>query len=202
MRHLDHAAALALVQGGGDDVERQHVAVCARCRRLAEECTHLLAGLQAVAEAPAPPQRLLRWARAYALTMEPAPNRWRALQLLSQGTPLVATTRAAARTGAALLYGDDRHQVDLRIVPTRSGRCRLHGQIVPLASSPVSPWLISAVGPEGEVVRTTSDDLGEFWLPELESWNGASLVATSGEDRVVVACVGPPLGAGGDGGPT
>ena len=115
--------------------------------------------------------------------------------LLSEAAPAAASVRGVGAVGAAFLYGDDRHQLDLRVEPQAGGEVRLHGQVIPLQAPCERPWIIVAVGPAGDVTRTCSDPAGEFRLECAGSWVGLSLVAENGGDRLVVGHVGTKVGS-------
>jgi hypothetical protein len=199
MKHLDDAAALALVEAGIASTGAElpaHVAGCARCRALMDEYRRLLAAFETVQACGRPPERVLRWARAYAGTAAARPRpRWRLLPCVARGDALVAAVRGGNGISRAVLHGDERHQLDLRLEPAGAGRARLHGQLVPLADDAVEGWTITAVlssdegaeadGPRG--ARTTRTDAsGEFWISDLADGERLSLLADNGEERIVI----------------
>jgi hypothetical protein len=186
MKHLDDAAAVAIAEGSKDPKPSAHLAECARCRKLVDDYRHLLD----VAEAcDRPPEGLQRWARAYARLAAPAKPTWRALSFIARGGALVAAVRGGEAISQAVLYGDERHQLDMRFEPSPGGKARLHGQLVPLQDDAVEGWSITAVLEGGDSRSTRTDAGGEFWLEGLAWGEGLSLVAEGETERIVVARV-------------
>jgi hypothetical protein len=189
MKHLDELTAIALAEGAGAD-PGQHAASCPSCSARVARYRLLLEAL-AAERGSGPPERLLRWARAYARTTASTPPRhWALLAFLTQGAPLQAAVRGGM-PGSALLFGDDRHQLDLRVDPTPSGRVRLHGQIVPLDASEAGGWEVIALTAEGTTLRTIADEAGEFQLEAGASWPEMSLLAVRDDRRLVVPRLAP-----------
>jgi hypothetical protein len=187
MKHLDELTLIALAEGadGGE-----HTAACPSCSARVARYRFLL-GILADPPRDAPPERLLRWARAYArTTTSTPPHQWAILAFLTQGAPLQAAVRGGI-PGSALLFGDDRHQLDLRVDPTPSGRVRLHGQIVPLDAGEAGGWEVIALTAEGMTMRTTTDQAGEFLLEAGGAWTELSLVAVRDDQRLVVPRLAP-----------
>jgi hypothetical protein len=191
MSHLDDMTAIALAEGDTVADAGRHVASCSSCGRRVARFRGLLEAL-ADARGEPPPERLLRWARAYARTAAPAPDlRWSFLTFLTQGAPLAAALRGGGAVGSALLFGDQHHQLDLRVDPTTADRVRLHGQIVPLGAEPAAGWEVIALTADGRTLRTTADEAGEFWLEAGGSWPEMSLVAVRDDQRLVVPRLAP-----------
>jgi len=199
MKHLDDAAALALVEATSASTRAEppaHVAGCARCRALIDEYRRLLAAFEEVHSCGQPPESVLRWARAYADTVAARPRpRLRLLPCVAMGDALVAAVRGGNGISRAVLHGDERHQLDLRLEPEGAGRARLHGQLVPLADDAVEGWTITAVlsgdeGPGSSGTRgarsTRTDACGEFWIPDLADGERLSLLVDNGDERIVV----------------
>jgi hypothetical protein len=189
MKHLDELTAIALAEGAGTEGSR-HAAGCPSCSARVARYRVLLEALTE-ARGDAPPERLLRWARAYARTTTPTPPlHWAILVFLTQGAPLQAAVRGGI-PGSALLFGDDRHQLDLRVDPTASSRVRLHGQIVPLDAGEAGGWEVIALTADGGTMRATADQAGEFVLEVGGSWPEVSLVAVRDDQRLVVPRLAP-----------
>jgi hypothetical protein len=160
MRHLNDSVVIELIEGGGGPEARRHLDGCDRCRDRADRFRALLTALEA-SGGEAPPAGLTAWARAYARTAAPT-ARVSILDFLAGGRQPVPAVRGALRSEAALLFGDERHQLDLRLEPTAEGRVRVHGQVVPLRGGDPTSWKISLVTGEGELVTGTTDRFGEF----------------------------------------
>ncbi len=191
MRHLNDSSAVDLAEGRGDKQASQHLAACERCQQRVATFSELLKALECSQEALAEvPPYLMRWAAACARTVagpeprpEPRPQRRprpRILELLAFGAQPIAAVRGGAAVGAAALFGDQGHQIDLQVDPG-GDRPSLHGQIVPLGTTEISPWQVVVVCIDGSTYNTTSDSDGEFLIPELSSWDGLSLIADCGE---------------------
>jgi len=185
MTHLDDAAAMTLAKGGADDAARAHAARCPQCEGVVAAFRRLYDTVAEVAGSEAPPDRLLRWAKAYARTRVQPRRRWTLLGLLSGGTPLVPAVRGGGLTEIALLFGDDRHHLDLRVEPGHHGGARLHGHVVPLQGDLTGRWNVTVVVPDCETFRTDTDAAGEFWLQGISDWERASLVAAGSETVIV-----------------
>lgn len=194
-RHIDHADALTAAEGRAGPGVLDHLEHCPRCRRLVADFERLMGVLRSSASAPSLPAGLSRWAAAYARMHSGRGAQWRVLGLLSRG-PGHATALRGEIPSVALLFGDDRHQLDVRI--DRDGElARLHGHIVPLAGDGPSAWRITLISGAGHTRHTSSDDRGEFWVDGLEVWQRQSLVAEAGRERLVVARLGDGLEGGG-----
>ncbi len=198
MRHLNDSSAVDLAEGRGDEQASQHLAGCERCQQRVATFADLLKALDCSQEplAEVPPY-LMAWAAACARTVAgpvlraKRRPRTRVLELLAFGAQPIAAVRGGAAVGAAALFGDHRHQIDLQVDPGGDGPS-LHGQIVPLDTTEINPWQVVVVCQDGSTYNTTSDSDGEFLIPELGSWDGLSLIADSGEERLLV----PHLGDG------
>ena len=185
MRHLNDSVVIELIEGGGGPEARRHLEGCVRCRTALDRFRTLLSALRApLGERPA--AGLTAWARAYARTAVPSAPRVSVLGFLAGGSQPVAAVRGTLRSEAALLFGDERHQLDLRLEPAAAGRVRIHGQIVPLKGGATSPWQVSLVTGHGELVTGTTDGTGEFWLDEVRLGPAGSLLVSNEEDRVLV----------------
>ena len=190
MTHIDDVTAFAVAENRADHSAQEHLLGCERCRRLVDSYARLLAAMTSAAAHEPPPRGVLSWARAYARTRVETQPRWSFLPFLSHGAPLAAAVRGGELPGVALLFGDERHHMDIRVEPRPGGEMRLHGQIVPLTEAGPSPWTVTAVAPSGEARRTVTDLGGEFWFDTVEGWQGTSLVAENEGERLVVARLG------------
>jgi hypothetical protein len=191
MRHVDDIQAFAAADGTAADSVKQHIDCCPRCRAAVEECQRLLADLDTLRTALTdPPQRLQRWARAWAGAVAHSRPRLSVLDILAIGAQPLAAVRDAGGHDTAMLYGDDRYQLDVRVTGRSDGTSRLHGQIVPLPASPQGRWKVTTVSSEGSVMTATSDANGEFWIEGVTRWEGLSLVADSETDRLIVPTFG------------
>jgi hypothetical protein len=185
MRHLSDSVVIELIEEGGGPEPRRHLEGCARCRATVDRFRALLSALRSP-QGETPPAGLAAWARAYARTAAPSSPRVRVLDFLAGGSQPVPAVRGALRSEAALLFGDERHQLDLRLEPAAEGRVRVHGQIVPLQGGESMPWQVSLVTGNGEVVTGATDGSGEFWLDEVLLGSAGSLLVSNAEDRVLV----------------
>jgi hypothetical protein len=190
MRHIDEATALAAAEGTADPRVVEHLGGCNRCRDLVASFARLVRVLSSRPENGEIPGGLQRWAQAYARTRDRQPSPFSVLGLLSRGAPFATATRGGALHGVALLFGDERHQVDVRIQSSDGESVCVHGHIVPLQESTDDPWEITVLPGSGASLRTTTDPHGEFWLEEVQGWQSLSLVATNGRERLVVARLG------------
>jgi hypothetical protein len=194
-RHIDHADALAAAENRAGPEVLDHLEGCPRCRRLVADFERLMGVLISSASAPSLPAGLSRWAAAYGRIHSPRNAQWSVLGLLSRG-PGPATALRGELSSVALLFGDDRHQLDVRI--DRDGeQTRLHGHIVPLSGDGPSAWRITLISGAGRTRHIASDDRGEFWVDGLGAWQSHSLVAEAGRERLVVARLGDGLEGGG-----
>ena len=185
MRHLPVSVVIELIEEGGGPEARRHLDGCARCRATVERFRGLLQALEAPA-ALEPPRGLTAWARAYARSVASTARRVSVLSFLAGGTQPVPAVRGGLRSEAALLFGDERHQLDLRLEPAAEGRVRVHGQIVPLHAGRPGSWQVSLITGGGEVVMGATDGSGEFWLDEVLLGSAGSLLVHNAEERVVV----------------
>jgi hypothetical protein len=185
MRHLSDSVVIEMIEGGGGPEARRHFEGCARCRGTVERFRTLLSALKAPAGETLP-AGLAAWARAYARTAAPAELRVSVLDFLAGGSRPVPAVRGGLRSEAALLYGNESHQLDLRLEPAAEGRVRIHGQIVPLQGGGSSPWQVSLVTGCGELVTGTTDGMGEFWLDGVLLGPAGSLLVSNADDRVLV----------------
>jgi hypothetical protein len=197
MRHIDDATAIAAAEDRADQGTQEHLLGCERCRRLVDSYARLLAAMTSAAAQEPLPQGMTRWARSYARTRIETRPRWTFLPFLSHGAPLAAAVRGSELPGVALLFGDTRHHVDIRVESSPDGEMRLHGQIVPLIETAASPWRVTAVAPSGEARHTFTDLGGEFWFDAVEGWQATSLVAENEGERLVVARLGDGAQGGG-----
>jgi len=189
MKHLDDSSAIDVAEGRSPEEARIHAAGCPRCGDLAVGFARLLGALGHASEPlDALPQHLARWAQACARTTGQPRPRPRILELLALGAQPVAAVRGRAMTSA--LFGDDRHQVDLQVESSAAGVPRLHGQVVPVDETEERTWSVSVVTPGGQVRTATTDADGEFVIDDLETWNGLSLIAECGRERLVVPRLG------------
>jgi hypothetical protein len=191
MRHVDDITAMNLAEGAEPGSAAEHCARCEQCRTLVEDYRTLLAAVTEATEHGTPPPSLMRWASAYAGTRPVERIGSSLLALLGGGAALVPAVRGGTPE-IALLYGDDTHHLDLRVDPDDADRSRLHGHLVHLAGGPAHGFGISLVTADGSTRQTRTDAAGEFWLDDVPGWEHASLVATSDEQRLVVARLGRP----------
>jgi hypothetical protein len=188
MKHLDDASAVDLAEGRSNQQASMHAADCALCQELVARFVRLLDALEAsTAPLERAPAHLTSWARACVRTLVQPSPRPRILELLAFGTQPIAAVRGGFVTGAAALFGDQDYQVDLQVEPSpTAGHHSLYGQIVPLAETKDQTWKVTVVTVEGRIYRLTTDRDGEFEIPDLESWDGLSMVAESDEERILI----------------
>ncbi len=189
MGHLDDLTALALAEGRSDPRLAEHASRCRRCRELVAGIQRLLGALEGGRQ-PALPERLRRWAQAYARTQAVTRPRFSLLGLLSEGAPLAAAVRGSG-PAAAMLYGDERYQLDLRLEPMAAGAARLHGQVVPLGAATTGHFTVTVVASDGTTTTTAVDEWGEFHVDHLQAATGLSLVLEAENERLVVPCLYP-----------
>lgn len=144
------------------------------------------------------PPTLMHWARVWAHEAAPRPQPFvsRILGILAYGAPQLAAVRGPAMGGPAVLYGNDDHQLDVRLEPQHDGTCRVRGQVVPIANTDDSgsgPWDIRLVKSDGNVIRTHSDDIGDFRFDALPDAKGLSLIAERGSKRLIIPRLVTPL---------
>jgi hypothetical protein len=188
MKHLTDDVAIALADGQTEPTAHAHTERCERCQGLVEAYRHLLATLSAESQG-SPPLHLLRWARAYAGLNSPRQRQWQVLPMLARGAELLSV-RGEGLTGGAYLYGDELHQLDIRIEPSLQGHSRLHGQLLMTGDEPVRQWTVTVIGTDGETAQTTTDEAGEFWLTGVTVGQRTTLVADRQEERIIVANLG------------
>jgi hypothetical protein len=189
MKHLDDDAALALAEGQTQPQASRHAEACSACAQRVARYRTLLELLADAAATP-PPARVVSWARAYARTQAAPRRRWSVLLFLTEGMPATASVRGGHALTTALLFGDERFHLDLRVNPAAGNRVLLHGQVVPLTPAAPGAWEVIAVTDDGRLLRTTADPLGEFWLEAGPRWHEASLIAVSAGERLVVPRLG------------
>jgi hypothetical protein len=184
MKRHDDDLALHLAESGEPDatLEPELAALVGDFRRV-------LGALKiARKEPPAMPPHLERWARAWVDTRLPEPEGLvsRILSVLATNAPAPAVRNGHAG-GSAVLYGDEKHHVDLRVEPTENNGHRLRGQILGLDRQADEPWHISLVGPDGSMYMVDTDATGEFAIEGVPVTTGTSFVAQRGDERLVVA---------------
>lgn len=181
MRHLEPDQLLDEAAGSRS---HPHLETCRRCREAVSAVRGALRALEDLREAGAPSVRLTRWAVAYAGCAAPAPARFRPLALLAAGAAAHNGIRDGSAAAAAL-YGDDEHQLDLRLEPGPHGP-HLHGQVVSLDDGDPSSWSVVVVGPDGAVAEVASDPYGEFEVEGPAARWGATVIAQRAGNRLVV----------------
>ncbi len=187
MKHLDINAAVDLADGGKHPLLESHVEDCGRCRRLVASVSSTLLALTGATESLAePPLGLQRWARAYARVATATRPRLRVLGFLAGGANPLAAVRGSLEHSQAILYGDERTHIDLRVEAGVDGSVRLHGQVVPVGEKEHKRWKLSVVSPDGNFHTTTTDGDGEFWIDGLSSSYGWTLMAESEDLRLLV----------------
>jgi len=190
MKHLTDQQALAVAEDTAPEDARDHAASCARCATAVGRLRTLLGRLDSPRHhLTSPPVGLTRWARAYVDVALHAERRTCVLGLLAFGAAPVAGVRNGVAQGSAVLYGDARHQLDVRVEP-HGDDLSIHGQVVPLDDAEPHAWHVVMMMSDGQVHETTSDAFGEFTIDGLTSSTGASLVLEDREARLVVPRVG------------
>ncbi len=187
MKHLDDETAIRLAETGLGEAgpAGDHVAQCRRCRDLVEQYQRLFGVVEsAQALDEEPPAWMKRWASAFAHSAATPRRRWLMLPLLAQTTGAVAAVRGTA-AGTAYLYGDESHHLDLRIEPSEQGRSCLHGQLLQVGCDQITPWRVTVVKPNGEAIRTFTNETGEFWLEGVDSFKQVTVIASSETERLV-----------------
>jgi hypothetical protein len=188
MKHLTDDLAIALADGQTEAAAQAHAERCQRCLGLVAVYRRLLAALSSQAH-DSPPSHLLRWARAYAgLNREPR-RQWLVLPMLARGAELLSV-RGKCLTGGAYLYGDEHHQLDIRIEPSLQGRSRLHGQLLLTSDDPIRQWTVTVISTDGESAQTCTDAAGEFWLTGVSVGQRATLIGDCQEERIIVTNLG------------
>ncbi len=193
--------ALAIAEGRASHEETAQAERDTRIGALVTEFRELISALDGAREQNAePPEALQHWARVWA--HEAAPHRpslvSRLLEVLAYGAPCLTAVRGAAAGGPAVLYGDNQYQLDVRLEPEEDGTHRVRGQVVPATETVETgegPWSIQVIGPPGVVLRTLSDEHGEFRFDGVHSVTGLSLVAERGSERLIVPRLAAPPGA-------
>jgi len=191
------ALALAIADGRGspDDVIRAE-----RDQRLGAmvaQFRKLLGALDEARVGGPPPEALLHWARVWARETAPGSPSVisRLLEVLSFGVPGLAEARGVAGAGQAVLYGDERYHLDVRLETGEDGSHRVRGQVLPASdafSTPEGPWSIRVLGPRGRIATAVSDDYGEFRIDAMDGDRELSLVAERGTERLIVARLATP----------
>ncbi len=144
------------------------------------------------------PPALMHWARVWAHEAVPRPQTFvsRILGILAYGAPQLSAVRGTSMGGPAVLYGDDDYQLDIRLKPQHDGTWRVRGQVVPTANTSISdsgPWAIRLLRSDGTVIRTHSDEFGDFRFNALPDFKGLSLVAERGSKRLIIPRLVTPL---------
>ena len=183
--------ALAVAEGRASAEDRARVERDPRLAGLAADFRVLLYALDAAPADSGPPEHLLHWARVWARETGPRPSTpivSRLLGILAFGMPEFAEVRGVATGGPAVLYGDEHHQLDIRIEPSKEETFSIRGQVVPTGDADLCPdsWSIRLVGRDGVVHRAISDEHGVFHFSGLAEISGMALIAERGVDRLIV----------------
>ncbi len=190
--------ALAIAEGRATPAESARAECDPELGALVTGFRTLLGALDEARTTADVPQALMHWARVWAQEATPRPQTFvsRILGILAYGAPQLAAVRGAAMGGPAVLYGDEDHQLDVRLEPQHEGAYRVRGQVVPTAKtgdSDSGPWAIRLVRFDGTVIRTHSDDIGDFRFDALREVKGLSLVAERGSKRLIIPRLVTPL---------
>ncbi len=183
--------ALAVAEGRASAEDRARVERDPNLAGLAAEFRRLLDALKTASVDSGPPEHLLHWARVWAREAAPRPATpvvSRLLEILAFGMPGFAPVRGMAAGGPAVLYGDERHQLDIRMEPLRDDAFSIRGQVVPIGDGGrrLDPWSIRLVARGGEVLQAVSDEDGVFQFPGPVDVDGMALIAERGTERLIV----------------
>ena len=190
--------ALAIAEGRATPEESARAEGDPKISSLVTGFQNLLGALDEARTTADVPPALMHWARVWAHEAVPRPQTFvsRILGILAHGAPQLSAVRGTAMGGPAVLYGDDDHQLDVRLKPQHGGTWLVRGQVVPTANTgdPDSgPWAIRLVRSDGTVIRTHSDEIGDFRFDALPDVKGLSLVAERGSKRLIIPRLVSPL---------
>jgi len=163
-----------------------------------EEFQIILSELEDVGRYGSPPEHLLSWARAWAGQEMPEEKgiASRVLGILSRQSMPAHALRSGVTEPAAVLYGDEDYQLDLRVEEIETESWRIRGQVVSLkAVDDHGCWKLRLLDPSGKWTEQSSDEFGEFTFAPVAAGSGLSLSAQRGKDRLHVARIeGPGTG--------
>ena len=186
-----NALALAIAEGRATPKEFAQAASDPKLCAMVTEFRELLGALNEAQATADVPDALMHWARVWVREAAPHPQTVvsRILDVLAFGAPQLAEVRGGRMGGPAVLYGDNNHQLDVRLEPQHDGTCRIRGQVVPTAHTDdfeSGPWAIRLVRSDGAVIRAHSDSIGDFRFDALPNVTGLSLVAERGSMRLII----------------
>ncbi|MEN8163482.1 MAG: hypothetical protein ABFS37_05090 [Acidobacteriota bacterium] len=190
--------ALAIAEGRATPEESAQAECDPKLGALVTGFRKLLGALDDARTTADVPPALMHWARAWAHEATERPQTFvsRILGILAYGAPQLAAVRGMTLGGSAVLYGDDDHQLDIRLEPQHDGTCRVRGQVVPTANtgdSDSGPWTVRLVGFDGAVMGTRSDEIGDFRFDALPDVKSLSLIAERGSKRLIVPRLVTPM---------